>query len=92
MADDLAEAFDVDEAAESDEATEMELGPDDGASGRAPLVPWVTLSLKTVKISWFKTGMEFDARCNDPRHGRCALTRADRRWKVCRLDACLDAV
>ena len=69
--DELAEALDADEAAECDDAAEMEAGPDVHVSGRDPLVPprsdppapaqpvmdlpWVALTQKNGKITRFKT-------------------------------------
>ena len=83
----------MDGAAECADAAEMELGPGDDASGRDPLAPpcpdlrtlaesvmdllWVTLTLTSGRITGLETGRQFEARCRDPRHGRCALTRAD---------------
>ena len=90
-ADEVPEALDVEEAAECDDATETEPGPDGDASDRDPLVPTGTRSsgscgtchgsaLGDADAEERQDYMvqDWEARCRDPKHSRSALTRADR--------------
>ncbi len=39
-------------------------------------MPWLGLNVPKGRIAWYKAGNKFEARCKDPRHRKCALTRS----------------
>ena len=55
------------------------LPPPEDEPADAPAVeidlPWLTVALPKGKVSWYKNGNFFEARCKVKGHGRCALTR-----------------